>query len=266
MFNVFKKKHNLKLIAIERTPFKELEIYFGIIDFIKKTIMKMLIYVFYKNFDKIICNSKYLGNYLKVKYGYKSITIYPPSINQKINFQKKFNKKNLLLTTICRLSKEKKVHEIIYALKFLNQKNIKLNIIGNGPEKKKLFNLINKLALSNQVKLLGQKRNIFKYLLKTDLYINSSYFEGFPNSVVEAASFGIPIISSQSHGGINEILLNGKCGTIYSNGYKNLADIIKKFYKHPKNFFIKARIAKKNIKKFTVLNHKKNFEKFLKTI
>ena len=38
MFNFYKKKKNLKFIAIERTPFKELEIYFSFIDRIKKNI------------------------------------------------------------------------------------------------------------------------------------------------------------------------------------------------------------------------------------
>ena len=61
---------------------------------------------------------------------------------------------------------------------------------------------------------MGYKANPYKYLIKSDLYINSSYFEGFPNSIVEAINTNLPIISSQSHGGINDILLNGKAGTI----------------------------------------------------
>ena len=41
-----------------------------------------------------------------------------------------------MISTICRLSKEKAVHEIIYALNYLKLNNIKLKIIGDGPEKK----------------------------------------------------------------------------------------------------------------------------------
>ena len=37
-------------------------------------------------------------------------------------------------------------------------------------------------------------------------FINSSDFEGFPNSVVEALSSGVPVLASQSHGGINDII------------------------------------------------------------
>ena len=265
--SIFIKKKKIKMVAIERTPLKELEIYFGIIDFIKKNLMKILIFLFYGNFDKIICNSRYLGNYLKKKYGFNSVTIFPPSLNKlSIINKKKALKKEIQITTICRLSKEKKIEDIIYAINYLKNKNIYLNIIGTGPEQSKLEKIVKILSLTKQIKFYGYKENVFKYLSKTDLYINSSYFEGFPNSVVEAAYIGVPIISSQSHGGINEILCNGKYGTIYNGSFVDLALKIKKFYKNPKIFHKKANLAKKNVTKFSVLNHKINFEKLIDKI
>tara|TARA_B100001175_G_C19496166_1_gene635447 strand:+ start:747 stop:1841 length:1095 start_codon:yes stop_codon:yes gene_type:complete len=262
-----KKKKNFKLIGIERTPLKELEIYFSVIDFVKKNLMKLLIFLFYGNFDKIVCNSKYLGNYLKKKYGFNSVTIFPPSLNKVSIFNKKRSLAGkIYITTICRLSKEKKIEDIIYAINYLKNKNILLNIIGTGPEESKLIKIVNKLNLSKQIKFYGYKENVFKYLNKSDLYINSSYFEGFPNSVVEAAYMGVPIISSQSHGGINEILHNGKYGTIYNGNYINLALKIKNFYKNPKIFYKKANLAKKNVLNFNVSNHKLNFERLIDKI
>jgi len=262
-----KKKKNFKLIAIERTPLKELEIYFGIIDFVKKNLMRLLIFLFYGNFDKIVCNSKYLGNYLKKKYGFNSVTIFPPSLNKVSIFDKKrYLKEKIHITTICRLSKEKRVEDIIYAINYLKNKSILLNIIGTGPEESKLIEIVEKLHLSKQIKFYGYKANVFKYLNKSDLYINSSYFEGFPNSVVEAAHMGVPIISSQSHGGINEILHKGKYGTIYNGNYIDLALKIKNFYKNPKIFYKKANLAKKNVLKYNIKNHKFNFERLLNKI
>ena len=60
-----KKNYNLKLIGIERTPLKELEIYFSLTDRLKKTLIRILIKFFYKKFDLIICNSRYMSKYLK---------------------------------------------------------------------------------------------------------------------------------------------------------------------------------------------------------
>ena len=242
-----KKEKNLKLLAIERTPLKELEIYFNLRDLIKKKIMSFLLRFYYKKFDKIICNSKYMSDYLRKKYNFKSEVVFPPSIiyQPKIKIKDTKIKKNLRILSICRLSKEKKIDELINALKYLDDINFEVKIIGDGPEKARLKNLIERLDLNKSVKLLGFKENIYEYLKKTDLYINTSYFEGFPNSVVEAAYCGIPIISSQSHGGINEILSNGKGGIIYQNGPNELAKEIKKFYLNKSILRKKAAYAKK---------------------
>ncbi len=261
------KRKNIKLIGIERTPLKELEIYFGLIDFLKKFILKILLRIYYSNFDKIVCNSKYISNYLKLKYNYNSITIHPPSIDSnKTILKKKLNNKSLNITTVSRLSKEKRLQHIIFAISQVKEKNIILNIIGDGPEKNYLKEITKKLNLNKNVKFHGHKKKIFKLLIKSDLYINASYFEGFPNSVVEAASLGIPVISSQSHGGINEILSNGKFGEIYYNGYFDLASKIKNYINDPKIFIQKAKLAQKNVLKFNLNNHKKKFENLFNKI
>ena len=49
--------NNLKIILVERTPLMELSIYFGFIDFIKKNIINLLIYLLYNLSDAIVCNS-----------------------------------------------------------------------------------------------------------------------------------------------------------------------------------------------------------------
>ena len=261
------KNKNIKLIGFERTPIKELDIYFGIFDFIKKNFLKILLKFSYRRFDRIICNSSYICRQLKDKYGYNSVKINPPSITGNIRIKYNYKTyKEILISTVCRLSKEKKIEEIIYALKILNNKNIKLIIVGTGPEEKKLVQLINKLNLQKQVKFIGFKKNIYNIIKKSNLFLNSSYFEGFPNSVIEAMRIGIPVICSQSHGGINEILSNGKYGTIYANGHINLANEVKNFIKNPTIFFNKAKKAKKYVKKYNLKNHHYQFNKLLRKI
>ena len=265
-----KKRNNLKFIAIERTPLKELEIYFSLIDRIKKLLMRLLIPIFYKKFDLVICNSVYLGRYLKKKYGVYSKTLFPPSITGLKIIRKKENKKSILkksnikIITVCRLSREKNIYEIIQAISEIKKK-ISLNIIGVGPEKNNISEFIQSLNLEKKVKLIGFKKNPYNHLIKADLYINSSYFEGFPNSVVEAAQVGLPIIASQSHGGINEILSNGKGGTIYKNS-QELKKLIEKFTNNQKSFVKKSIIAQKKSFEFNIKNHVTKFEKIIDQI
>ena len=65
---------------------------------------------------------------------------------------------------------------------------------------------------------------------KSDLLINTSYFEGFPNVVIEALNYKVPVICSRSGGGIFEILKNGKYGDLYEKG--NIDSLQKNFSSH----------------------------------
>jgi glycosyltransferase involved in cell wall biosynthesis len=254
---------NLKIILVERTPLMELSIYFGFIDFIKKNIIKLLIYLLYDSSDEIVCNSANIGKHFKNKYKLNTKTIFPPSIvNSFRNSKKIYNKsKTLIIVTVCRLTKEKGLDVLFQALSLLNFKNYKLLIIGDGIEKLKLKQLSKKLNISSKIKYLGFLKDVKPILKLSDLYVNTSYFEGFPNSVVEAINHGIPVICSQSHGGINEILLNGKCGTIFNNGNSfDLADKIEEYYNNPKEYFSKTKLAKKNIKRFTLRKNIMGYE------
>ena len=122
------------------------------------------------------------------------------------------------------------------------------------------------LGLIKKVRFYGFRKKISSILSKSDLYINSSLFEGFPNSVVEAADSGVPIISSQSHGGINEILSYGKYGTLYNGDYLILRKKINNFLQNPKKFFWKAKLAKIHVGKFNLQNHKNKFENLIKNL
>ncbi len=247
--------NNLKIVLVERTPLMELSIYFGFIDFIKKNIIKLLIYLLYDLSDAIVCNSANISKHYKNKYKLRTETIFPPSIINSFQSNKKIYKKNrtLVISTACRLTREKGLDVLFQALSFLKIKNYKLLIAGDGTEKLKLKRLSEKLNISSKIKYFGFLKDIKPILKLSNLYINSSYFEGFPNSVVEAINYGIPVICSQSHGGINEILLNGKCGTIFNNGNSfDLASKIEEYYNNPKKYFLKTKLAKKNIKRFTL--------------
>ena len=76
---------------------------------------------------------------------------------------------------------------ILKAFKNLKKKiNYKLIILGKGKNKKILKSYINKNRLQNNIKLIGYKNNPYPYLLKSDIFILSSKFEGLPNVLLEA--------------------------------------------------------------------------------
>ena len=257
---LFLKSLNMKIIIVERTPFQELYIYYGLIDFLKKQIIKILIGFTFNKADACIANSKYISKKYNERYNLRFKTINPPSFKKLLPFSKS-NKKQICFGTISRLSKEKKIENLIKILPQLEGNPI-LKIVGDGPEKEKLIKLTRKLNLRERVIFLGSYNpNLIKNVLQKFSYlINTSDFEGFPNSVVEALSSGVPVIASQSFGGINDIIKKTSFGIIYKKN-SDLKTVLNKIL-HKK---IKFNMNKKKIyKHLNNFSEKKNTEKYEK--
>ncbi|EJT6478044.1 glycosyltransferase [Clostridium perfringens] len=105
----------------------------------------------------------------------------------------------------------------------------KLNIIGEGNEYKNLMDYIQKNNLEDSVELLGYKSNPYKYMKQMDLFVCSSYREGFSTAVTEALILGVPVITTACSG-MDELLYDGKYGIIVDNNeedlYKGLLNLI----------------------------------------
>lgn len=89
--------------------------------------------------------------------------------------------------------------------------NAKLIILGIGPNTSKIKALIRRLNIEDNVNLLGFKKNINYYLEHSKVFLMTSKTEGFPNSMLEAMSMGVPVVSIDSPGAPREILgIEGK--------------------------------------------------------
>jgi len=264
---LFLRDLNMKIILVERTPFQELEIYFDLKDLVKKKIMKFLISLTYRFADLCVSNSRFISNKYNLKYNLKFKTIHPPSFSGKINFKRKKNKnKKLHIGTVCRLSKEKGLFEFLKIIPKLNF-NLRFFIIGDGPEENALRKLSIELGISDKIRFLGflESKKIDKYLRNLDIFINCSYFEGFPNSVVESLASGVPVLASQSHGGINEIIKNKNFGYIY----KNDNDLIKKllnFNNKNNKIILNKNEIRNHLKNFSLSKNIKNYSKIFENI
>jgi len=252
----------IKIIGIERTDISELLIFDNIITYSKNLLIYFLVKVFYRKADLIISNSKSGKKDLSKLCKTRVVNIPSPSFISIISKKKKKNRKILKLIAVGRLNKEKGYITIIKALHNLQIKNFTMQILGDGPEKKNLKNLINALHLRKKIKLIGFKKNTTEYYDKSDLFINASFFEGFPNAVVEAINHNIPVICSNCRGGMNEILLNGKGGDLFPvNDFVELSKKITLFFENPSSLNKKLLIARRNIKRYSVSSHVKQYEK-----
>lgn len=243
---------NIKLVFTDRTSFKELYTYFSFIDFLKKMIIKILIKLIYKKSDLLIANCSKVSKDISKFTGLKTNFVYPGTYKDFTFKGKKKFKDRLNIIWIGRLSKEKGIEDILYSLKGINKKKYKLFILGNGSEKSKIQKFIRFEKLQKNIQILGYKKNVSTFLKKSDLLINTSYFEGFPNVVIEALNYKVPVICSRSGGGIFEILKNGKYGDLYEKG--NIDSLQKKILAHinnPIRLYKKAIAGSKDLERFS---------------
>lgn len=96
-------------------------------------------------------------------------------------------------------------------------------------EFEKVSNVMKENNLQSQVSFLGFRKDYYRFLQHSDVYVLSSEYEGLPNALMQSLSYGVPAISTDASSGVREILDNGRFGTIVPTGDANtLAQAISK--------------------------------------
>lgn len=111
---------------------------------------------------------------------------------------------------IGRLVPNKNVTMLLRAWR-LAQPQCDLLILGEGPDRDMLqqeVDAYNEIS-DYKIRLEGFCKNPYPYIAKAQFYVSASNAEGFPNSLVEAMTLGVPVISTDCPSGPREILAPG---------------------------------------------------------
>jgi len=133
---------------------------------------------------------------------------------------------------------------------------IKLLIIGEGDQKSNLFSFIKQNNLKKIVNIKDRIENPFPYILKSEIMILSSRFEGLPNILLEALALKKFIISSNCPTGPSEILDSGKGGFLFKVG--NFKDLGNKILIYKKQKAKCKKLKKFALKRLGRFHFKKN--------
>lgn len=152
--------------------------------------------------------------------------------------------------TIGSMLKVKGYNRLLNCIKKLSDKyhHFHLYLIGTGEEKDSLEKQVRENNLSDVVTFLNFQENPYKFLARSDMFVCSSFSEGFSGTVSEATILGIPTLTTRVSG-MEEILgKDNEFGIIVDNNesaiYEGLVDILE----HPEKLsYYKKKVKERSL-------------------
>lgn len=217
--------------------------------------------------DKYICVSKGVANHL-IKQGIdksKVEVIYNGIDIQSFDLAKE---KHDIFTVgmVARFSKQKDQMTLIKAIEYLiKEKNEKINLLlmGVGKTRKKCEKYIIENNLNEHIKII--EGNFKDLIVKTDLFVLATHYEGFGLVLCEAMAAKTPVISTDVSGA-NEVVLNNKTGLLVEDN--NVLDLANNILKMKNSKELRESLSKEAYEfineKFSLELMYKNYENSIK--
>lgn len=194
----------------------------------------------YKRFDKIVAVSNTALNSLANVIGMKEKMCVKPNVveSDKIKLMGTesvddlyFDKSKINLVTVGRLTEQKGYDRLLRICNKLKETNTDwhLYILGEGEKRQELETYLMENNLTKYITLLGYRLNPYKYIYNSDVFVCSSYREGYSTAVTEALILGVPVITTLCSG-MEELLNSGEYGVIVKNDeeelYKGILELL----------------------------------------
>lgn len=229
-------------------------------------VKSILVRLLYPRANRIICTSEYIRTQLLTLNGLdpdKLIFLPNPIDIEKIrNLSSKecehgWSDNGYRIISVGRLVTAKGFDVLIGAIALLrNRLDCQLVIVGEGPERESLHCQIKALQLDDKVRIIGYKKNPYPYMYASDLYVLSSRWEGYVNTLVEAMALGIDVVATDCKSGPGDLIrdeLGYKLVPIDSE--EALASAIQKALLNPRDTTIFEEILKRHSLQIAVGNY-----------
>lgn len=138
-------------------------------------------------------------------------------------------------------------------------------IMGDGEEKENIKKIIAETNLGDTVKILDFQTNPYKYIAHSDVYVCSSYAEGYSTAVSESVALNVPVITTECSG-MREIFGENECGIICENSEDGLYNAMKKVLNDPSLLKKFSAEEKKRANDFSLKKRMKAIEDFIESV
>ena len=222
-------------------------------------LIKYILRITYKNFNKIICQSKEIKQDFEINFGIGSQQLVV--INNPVDclmIQNRLNENNLKISesgnrefnliAVGRIQEQKRYDRLIDLMVELKDEDVMLTIVGRDMMDGYIHRYCIQRGVEDKVDFMGQNKNPYQFMKSSDLLVLVSEYEGFPNVALEANACGIPVIAFKGISGIEEIVEEGINGWMIANGsIKELAKKIRQLKSEnlPEREYVAQIICKK---------------------
>ncbi|MBN1993495.1 MAG: glycosyltransferase [Anaerolineae bacterium] len=122
---------------------------------------------------------------------------------------------SLVVGAVSRFAPVKGLDVLLRAL--VQVPHARLVVVGDGPERANLTQLAGDLGITQQVHWAGYRADVPHLLPAFDLFVQPSWHEGLPNTILEAMAAGLPVVAT-AVGGTPEVVVDGVTGLIVPPG------------------------------------------------
>ena len=137
-----------------------------------------------------------------------------------------FDKNNINVILIARLSGEKGIPRAIEALAQSGRADIHHYIVGDGPQREKIESLIGQYQLHSRVTMLGEQRDPYRYLYHADWLLVPSFHEAAPMVFDEAKLMGVKVIATNTTSA--EEMIGCEYGIVCENSTDGIVHVLKR--------------------------------------
>jgi glycosyltransferase involved in cell wall biosynthesis len=129
---------------------------------------------------------------------------------------------SLVIGAVCVLRSEKRLDLLLEAFARVRhlRPGMKLLLVGSGDQLPSLEILRDQLGIAADCVFIPAQDNVADWMRSIDVFVMSSYSEGFPNALLEAMACECCVIGSRV-GGIPELVDDGVTGLLFTSGDVN---------------------------------------------
>ncbi len=179
------------------------------------------------------------------------------------------NYSSKIILSVGRISYQKGFEYLVKVWKIVYSKypDWKLIILGRRNDNDNLDDYIKQHKLENVIQVHPAVPNIQEYYKKSSIYTATSRYEGFPMTLLEAAAYGLPIVTWKCPTGPAEIVNHKEDGLLseYMN-IQALANNLMELMADEQKRKQYGQAAQENIQRFSMENIMKQWEKLLKEL